>query len=300
MPDTNANQDTSANDAVTFKHLKPLVGSEVLNVDLTRPMSDATFARIRKEMCERGALVIRGQSMTPEQHIAFSRRFGALEHHVLNNFCLADHPEIFVVSNIMEGGKHVGAYDGSKTYHIDLSYMQVPSLGSVFYCLEHPPIGSGGETSVINMSAVYEALPEEKRTFFAGRGAVHDYVWNYERVHTDRPPLTEEQKQRVPPVTHPAVCTHPETGRDVLYIDDNFFRRFEGTGDEESREIVEDLIAFADQDQFRYVHAWTPGDVLIWDNRSSIHKRLPFDTENTRRLMHRTTIIGEKPFHKAS
>ena len=145
------------------------------------------------------------------------------------------------------------------------------------------------------MAAVYAALPEDKKEFLRGRNVVHDYVWNYGIRHTNRPALTEEQKKRVPPVAHPAVCSHPETGNPLLYIDATFCRKFEDLSDEESRPILNELMDFADQDQFKYVHTWTPGDVMIWDNRNSVHKRLPFDTENTRRMMHRTTIIGEKP-----
>ena len=141
MPDTATPTDSGANTDIGFKQLSPLVGSEVVGADLSQPLSDEGFAAIRRELCERSVLVIRDQHLTAEQQISFSARFGKLEHHVLNHYCHPDHPEIFMVSNIKEDGKHIGAYDGSKNYHIDLAYMRVPSLGSVFTCLEHPPSG---------------------------------------------------------------------------------------------------------------------------------------------------------------
>ena len=294
MPDTAV----SANSNITFEPIKPLVGSEVKNIDLTQPIDDATFAALRKEVSERSVLIMHGQDMTPQQQVAFSRKFGPLELHVLSQYCHPDVPEIFMVSNIKEDGKHVGAYDGSKNYHIDGAYMKVPSLGSVFHCLEHPPAGAGGETVVVSMSAVYAALPDEKKEFVKGRNAVHDYVWLHKTKHTHRPPLTQEQIDRVPPATHPMVVTHPETNKPTLHIDSTFCRNIEGMSDEDSRPILDELMKFADQDQFKYAHVWSPGDVMIWDNRSSVHKRLPFDTESTRRMMHRTTITGEPPVFK--
>jgi taurine dioxygenase len=286
-----AEQET--NHQVTFTPVLDHIGSEVHGVDLAAPMDDETFARIRREMCERSLLVFKGQDWTPEEHIAFSRRFGPLENHVLSDFCLPGHPEIFVVSNIIENGKHVGAYGGSKYYHSDLSYMPEPSMGSVFHCLECPE--GEGETCFTSMFAVYDALPADRREWLDKQLGVHDYVWNYERAHLDRPPLNEEQKAATPPVTHPIVIRHPETGRKALYMSAVFVRRFDGMGDEESQQIINEIIDFASQPQFEYAHSWTPGDVIVWDNRSLLHKALPFDQENARRRMHRTTIRGSRP-----
>jgi len=294
MPDTAVTSNTN----IEFEPIKPLLGSMVKNIDLTQPISDADFARLKKELAERSVLIFKGQDMTTQQQVDFSQKFGPLELHVLSQYCHPEQPEIFMVSIIKEDSKHVGAYDGSQNYHIDGAYMEIPSLGSVFYCLEHPPVGQGGETVVLSMTAVYDALDDEKKEFLKGREAVHDYVWLHNTRHTHRPPLTQEQIDKVPPVTHPVVVSHPETGKPTLHIDWTFCRNFVGMSDEDSRPIIDELMTFADQDQFRYAHPWEPGDVMIWDNRSSVHKRYPFDTENTRRMMHRTTITGERPaFH---
>jgi len=276
-----------------FTPLTPALGARVDGIDLSQPMSDAVFERIRAAMVEYTLLFLPGQDMTPEQQIAFSCRFGALEDHVLSDFCLPDHSEVFVVSNIVEQGRHIGAHGGSKFFHSDLSYMAEPSLGSVFYCLECPE--EGGETAFASMFAAYDALPEERKRWLERRNVVNDYVWNYERnLQKSRAPLTEAQKAKTPPVAHPAVVRHPENGRRALFVSGNVSRRFEGMKEAESQPIIKELVEFATQDEFAYTHKWTPGDVLIWDNRSTVHKACPFDEENTRRRMHRTTICGDR------
>ncbi len=283
---------------ISFSDLTENVGVEAHGLDLREPLSDTALAALMGVMADRSVVLVRGQDITPEQHIAFSRHLGPLEDHVLRNFCLPDHPEIFVVSNIVENGKHVGAFGGSKDYHSDLAYLEEPSLGSVFHCLECPK--EGGETSFVNMSAAYDALPEERRRWLAGKRAVFDYVWHYESAHTERPLLTEAQKSRVPPVTHPVVRTHPVNGRPALFFSEIWVRRIEGMADDESQRIVSELFEFATAPDFTYVHKWTPGDVVIWDNRNSLHKACPFDEANTRRRMHRTTIKGARPVFEAA
>jgi taurine dioxygenase len=282
-----------SNDHLTFTPLTPHIASRVDGVDLAHPMGDESFRLLRQELADRSVLVLSGQTLTPEQQVAFSRRFGTLENHVLNQFCLDGHPEIFVVSNIVENGRHIGAYGGSKRYHSDLSYMEEPSLGSLFYCLECP--AEGGETAFASMSAAFEALPAERRQWLEARDAIHDYVWNHQRRQDHRPPLTEAQKAKTPPVVHPAVRRHPENGRKALFVSEIYTRNFVGEDEEESRALVTELLEFATRPEFVYIHTWTPGDLIIWDNRSSVHKAMPFDEEGTRRRMHRTTVRGERP-----
>ncbi len=281
------------NDDVIFSPLTPHIASRVDGVDLAQPMDDEMFGRLRRELADRSVLVFPKQTVTPEQQIAFSRRFGPLENHVLNQFCLDGHPEIFVVSNIVENGRHVGAYGGSKQYHSDLSYMAEPSMGSLFHCLECTE--EGGETAFASMSAAFEALPADRQSWLESRDAVHDYVWNHQRRQGHRPPLTEAQKAKTPPVVHPAVRRHPENGRKALFISEIYTRTFVGEDEAESQALVTELMEFATRPEFVYVHKWTPGDLIIWDNRSSVHKAMPFDEEGTRRRMHRTTVRGEKP-----
>jgi len=282
------------NEFPVFTPLTDAIGCRVEGVDIGAPMTDAVFASLRRALAEHTVLVLPGQDFTPEQHIAFSRRFGPLEDHVLSDFCLPGHPEIFVVSNIIENGRHIGAYGGSKRYHSDLSYLDEPSMGSLFYCVECPQ--GSGETAFASMAAAFEALPADMQARLLTLNGVHDYVWNYARAHKTRPPLTEAQKAKTPPVVHPAVVTHPETGRKSLFLSEVFTRTFEGEDEGESQALIAELMAFAEEPRFVYVHAWTPGDLVIWDNRSSVHKAMPFDEANARRRMHRTTVRGARPF----
>jgi taurine dioxygenase len=196
------------------------------------------------------------------------------------------------VSNIMENGKHIGAFGGSKEYHSDLAYISEPSKGSVFRCLECPD--GEGETEFVSLFAAHDALPAEKRAWLAEQSAVYDYVWDYSRRQTQRPPLSDEQIRDTPPVTHTCVRSHPETGRKTLFLSPIWIRNFEGMSEEDSQPILKELTDFATGPDFSYRHSWRAGDVLIWDNRSTLHKACPFDEENSRRLMHRTTITGEQ------
>jgi taurine dioxygenase len=270
-------------------------GVEISGVDLAEPISDADFAFIRRSFAEAGVALIRNQQhITPEHHIDFSRRFGPLEEHVLTQFLLPGHPEIFVVSNIIENGKHIGAHGGATQYHSDLAYLAEPSLGSVFRCIECPH--EGGETAFVSMAAAYDALPDGLKKQISGLDAVYDYAWSYDRrMAKIRGPLTAEQRAKTPEISHPAVRAHPETGRPALFLSDVWCRRFEGMDEPSSQALLAEVMAIAQAPEAEYLHKWRPGDIVLWDNRSTMHRVCPYDARNTRRLMHRTTIAGERP-----
>ena len=277
-----------------ISRLGQYIGAVVDGIDLSEPMSDEVFERLRAELADLSLLVLPDQHVTPAQHVAISRRFGLLEQHVLSDYCLDGYPEIFVVSNIVENGFHIGATGGSEDYHSDLAYMAEPSLCSLFYCLETPD--EGGETAFASMFAAYDALPEERKRWLESHNAIYDYPWHHQTHMTQHPALTESQKARTPPVTHPSVRTHPENGRKALFVSELMTRTFEGENEAESQTLLAELTAFATQPEFVYTHRWAPHDMVIWDNRSLLHKGCPFDQENTRRLMHRTTVRGNRPF----
>ncbi|MCP5152542.1 MAG: TauD/TfdA family dioxygenase [Ectothiorhodospiraceae bacterium] len=275
--------------------LTPSIGVEVHGIDLSRPLDDATLAAVRRALADNSILLFREQTdLAPAELVAFSARFGPLEHHVVSDFLLPGHPEIFVVSNIVENGRHIGAYGGAKWWHSDLSYMPEPSLGSVFQCIECPR--DGGETEFAGMYAAWEELAPDRQRWLLQRRAIHDYAWHYATYLSHRKPLTEEQKARIPPTAHPCVRTHPETGRRALYLSSSLVHRFEGMSFEESRPILDEVNEFATSPRFVYRHRWRPGDVVFWDNRSTIHRACPFDEQGARRRMHRTTIKGDRPF----
>lgn len=274
--------------------LTPVLGAEIHEVDLSQPVTDAAVQQINKALSEYGVLLFRGQDITPAQHIDFSRKFGEIDIHVLNEYQFPDHPEVFVISNVVESGKHIGAYGGATHFHSDLSYNPEPSLGSLFLCRECPP--EGGQTEFAGMFAAYEALPEDRKQWLLQQRGVHDYVYHYENFLTHRKPLTDEQKSRLAPTPHPAVRTHPVSGRHAIYVSEALTSHFEGMDIEEGRKIVKEISEFATQPQFTYRHEWRVGDLVFWDNRSTMHRVHPFDGEKYRRVMHRTTVKGDKPF----
>lgn len=281
-------------DSPTFTPLSPAIGMEVHGIDMSRPASPDTIARLNEVLSHNSILLFRDQDLAPERHIAFSRYFGELEPHVADQYNMPGHPEVFIVSNVVENGREIGARGGARHWHSDYSYRERPSLGSLFYCLECPP--EGGQTQFASMYTAYEALPDEKKEFLAEVRAVHDYNYYWTNYTPHREPLTEEQKLQVPPVAHPALRTHPVSGRRALYLAHQVVSHFEGMEFEESQEIIEEIVSFATESRFVYTHEWRLGDVIFWDNRSSMHRVLPFDEERHRRRMHRTTLKGDRPY----
>ncbi|HUK58772.1 MAG TPA: TauD/TfdA family dioxygenase [Stellaceae bacterium] len=271
------------------------LGAEIRGLDLTRPLEDATFAAVRRAFLEsEGVLVLRDQRITPEQHIAFSRRFGPLAIHVLHQFLLPGHPEILLVSNVIENGKPVGLGDAGRYWHSDLSYMPEPSLGSLLHAQEIP--SEGGDTSFVNMYAAYEALAPDIKHRIDGKRAIHSYRKTYDKIEgsTFRPALSAEQKAEVQEVAHPVVRTHPETGRRALFISEGFTTRILDMPEEESAELLAHLFGHATSGRFSYRHRWQPHDIVFWDNRCVIHFAHGCPPE-LRRHMHRTTVKGDVP-----
>ena len=281
-------------DSPTFTPLSPAIGMEVHGIDMSLPASPDTIARLNEVLSHNSILLFRDQDLAPERHIAFSQYFGELEPHVADQYNMPGHPEIFIVSNVVENGREIGARGGARHWHSDYSYRERPSLGSLFYCLECPP--EGGQTQFASMYTAYEALPDEKKEFLAGARAVHDYNYYWTNYTPHRKPLTEEQRRQVPPVAHPALRTHPVSGRRALYLAHQVVSHFEGMEFEESQETIEEIVSFATESRFVYTHEWRSGDVIFWDNRSSMHRVLPFDEERHRRRMHRTTLKGDRPY----
>ena len=281
---------------IEIRPLSAALGAEVVGVDLSRPLDDNTFARIHEAHLEHLVLAIRDQDLTPEQHIAFSRRFGELDIHVLDQFLLPGHPEILVVSNKKVDGRAVGLQDAGNYWHSDISYREFPSLGSLLYALEIPP--EGGDTLFANMYAAYETLPEETKARIDGLEAVHGYGQIYklsdEEGGSARQPLSEEQKAKIPDVVHPVVRTHPETGGKALYVSPGLTVAIAGMDDDESRTLLAELHEHSTKPQFVYQHRWRRHDVLFWDNRCTMHLATGYDPQFTRH-MHRTTVKGDRP-----
>jgi taurine dioxygenase len=272
------------------------VGAEIIGLDLSRPLNDADFARVHKAHLDHHVVVFRDQQITPQQQIEFSRRFGVLQIHVLKQFLLANHPEILIVSNIVENGQPVGLGDAGKYWHSDLSYKELPSLGSMLYAQELS--SEGGDTLFADMHLAWETLPEHLRKAVEGRSAVHSYTSRYREGHNApnwRPTLSAEQLAQVVVVSHPIVRTHPENGRKALFVSEGFTTHIVGLPEDESQQILTELYAHSVRAEGVYRHKWQENDMVFWDNRSLIH--LAGGTpDHLRRRLHRTTIQGDAPF----
>jgi taurine dioxygenase len=272
------------------------LGAEVIGLDLSQPLSDNDFARIHRAHLDYHVVVFRDLRITPDELVAFSRRFGPLQSHVLRQFALPGHPEVLIVSNIVENGKPVGLGDAGHFWHSDLSYKEKPSMGSLLHAQELP--AEGGDTLFANMHAAYDSLPEHLRQAVEGLRAEHTYLARYAELQARspwRPNLTPEQIAEVKPVVHPVVRTHPETGRKAIFVSEHFTTRIVGLPEDESRTLLDELFAHSVRAEHLYRHQWRAHDIVFWDNRSLMH--LAAGTpDHLRRKMYRTTVEGDVPF----
>jgi taurine dioxygenase len=279
--------------------IRPLngnVGAEIVGLDLRQPVNDYDFARIHRAHLDHHVVVFRDQHISPQQQIDFSRRFGVLQIHVLKQFLLANHPEILIVSNIVENGQSIGLGDAGKFWHSDLSYKELPSLGSMLYAQELP--AEGGDTLFADMHRAYDGLPAELQKAIDGKKALHSYTARYSETKFEgnwRPALTPEQLAQVRVVEHPIVRTHPETGRKALFVSEGFTTSIVGVPEDESRQILAELHARSVLPENIYRHRWQAGDMVFWDNRSLIHLAAGCPAHLRRKLL-RTTIQGDAPF----
>ncbi|WP_438392222.1 TauD/TfdA dioxygenase family protein [Caballeronia sp. DA-9] len=284
------------NQTIEITPFEGALGAEITGLDLSQPLADDDFKRIHRAHLDHHVLVFRDQRITPEQHITFSRRFGPLQIHVLHQFQLSGHPEILIVSNVIEDGKPIGLGDAGHFWHSDLSYKETPSLGSLLHAQELP--AEGGDTLFANMHLAWDTLPQALRDAVKGRFAEHTYLAKYAELQKRspwRPNLSAEQIAQVKPVVQPIVRTHPETGRKALFVSEHFTTRVIDMPEDESRDLLQALFAHSVREEHLYRHVWREHDLVFWDNRSLMH--LAAGTpDHLRRKMYRTTIEGDKPF----
>lgn len=294
MPTATVTADASPTSSIRVRPLGEHLGAEVTGVDLSRPISAAEAADIAAALAAHAVLVFRDQDLPPAMHVDFASRFGRLVGHVVRRFSVEDYPEITYISNVRnERGEMIGADRAGMIWHSDMSFLPRPMLGSMLYGVECPPVG--GDTEFAGMVAAHDALPGSLRALLARSRGVHDYAWHYATYLGHRPPLTDEEKAKTPAVTHPALRTHPVTGRRAIYVSEGLTRTIEGMDEDAGRRLVVEVSEFATQPQFVYRHAWRPRDLVFWDNRSTMHRATEFDDRH-RRLMRRATVEGDVPF----
>lgn len=276
--------------------LSPGIGAEITDVDVSGPLDDAGFGQVLDALLSHQVIVIRDQKLSPEQQKAFSRRLGDLDIHISDKYKMEGHPEVLILSNRKVNGEWVGATNAGDEWHTDLHYMERPAKFTMLHALEVPR--NGGETAFINIHAAYEALPEQTKARIAGLRGVNS--WNRLRNPRVRVPEQHGDGKEVydtghPDVLHPVVRTHPETGRKALYVSPRHTLTIDGMSDEESEALLQELFAAQQRPEFTYVHKWRLGDLVVWDNRCTLHKGCGGIEPPGIRHLHRTVVAGSIP-----
>jgi alpha-ketoglutarate-dependent taurine dioxygenase len=280
-------------DALEVRELSPTFGVEILGVDLSAPMADAFFDRIYDAFLRHQLLLFREQHLEPGDQVTFARRFGSVQVHVMNQYHADGYPEIYYLSNLGADGKPSGKHPdrGTVHWHTDGSWARRTGQATLLYALEVPT--AGGETRFASMYDAYDALDEATRQRLAPLRAIHNLDFSRTRRHGEDL-MTEEQKKARPPVAHPIVRIHPETGRNCVFLGDHAWY-IQDMPFDEGRQLIEDLNAAIVDPERVYTHHWRPGDLVIWDNRCMLHKAEPYDVASEARVMRRCTVVGEVP-----
>jgi len=282
--------------AITIRKLTPVFGAEITGVDLTR-LDDATFEHIEDAFETYSVLVFPNQNLDDDAQIAFSRRFGELEKtqgHIANNFQVKHVSEI---TNLDPDGKLMAPDDprvlyrlGQRNWHSDSSFKRVPAKASLLHARKLPP--DGGDTQFASLRAAYDALPEARKRELEDKVAIHHYA--YSRRNGGYALTNEAEDKRFPPVPQAMIRANPVNGRKALYVGSHA-SHIRGMPEEEGRALLKELLDFATQDQFTYLHHWKVGDLVMYDNRAAVHRARPYKITEHPRILHRTTVMGEGP-----
>lgn len=271
---------------IEIRPLAPTIGAEIFGADLSGPLSSGTFEEIRQALLDHMVLVFRGQDITPEQHLDFGRRFGDVYCPPMSAFP-PEYPEIMLLDTTTPKGA------GADNWHCDATFMAEPPMGSILRPLQLP--SQGGDTCFANMVAAYEALSPIMQDMLEGLEAIHDLSGQL-RISLERgisPDDYESLVAKWPPVRHPVIRTHPETGRKSLFINRNAGSRLVGVTDRENDLLVPFLLDHVRAPEFQCRVRWELDCIAMWDNRCTQHCGVPDFGE--RRIMHRVTVAGDKP-----
>lgn len=281
--------------AIVVEPVSRHVGADIIGIDLAQPLSDATFAKIHEAWMQHLVLRFRGQDLSKEQLLDFSRRFGELDKAPINvrgKPWLEGYPEMAVMSNIQVGGESIGSLGyGEAVWHTDMSYNDITPSAALLYGVEVTQ--SGGETGFLSMYHAYDTLPADLKAAIEGKTIKHDASRNSAgHLRAGFKEVTDPRD--APGAVHPVVVRHPVTGRKALYLGRRPFGYVTGMSLEDSEALLDRLWAHATRDEFAWYQKWKVGDLLVWDNRCAMHKRTAFDA-NERRLLYRTQVRGVRP-----
>lgn len=287
-------------------HIEPsgkTLGATVTGLDVSQPLDAATFRAIANALGAHGVLCFKHQDLAPAAQKDFAARFGTLEVNVAAGpYTVPGHPEVMILSNVVENGKAVGLGDAGQGWHTDMSYSKEIAFANVLFARQVPhrdgkPLGA---TLFANMHAAYEDLSDAVKARLAGRQAIHDFekFWEMMRARpgSTRGPLTPEQRAKKPPVPHPIFLTHPITGRTVLYCNPGYAVSIEGLERAESDDLLEHLFEHQLQAKYQYAHDWSEGDLLMWENIGTLHNAIADYGPDEPRYIHRCQVMADKVF----
>ena len=276
--------------------LKDSFACEVLGLPLWEPLGEETVHQLRDLWARHPVLVFRRQALSEQELAQFSAHFGPLERVVRTEWASPAVPEIGLISNLKDGQARPigGLRDGELQWHSDQSYMMNPATGAALYAVELPP--EGGTTSWVDLSGAYTALPNRLNDLVESRRGIFSYVKRLAGYQGVDRVISAEAKRKTPPILHPLVHTHPVTGRKALYLDSTTTIGIEGTDGATGFSLLDEIYDIATRPEFVYRHDWQVGDVVMWDNGMTMHRREPFDPA-ARRLMKRTTIFLSRERH---
>lgn len=269
-----------------------IIGADVLGLNLAEPIDTSAFAELERHFYDRSVLCVRDQALSPEALVNFAGRFGEVDRHFLSHYTHPEHPNILIISNIQEQGRHIGYADAGRVWHSDGSYLQRPVGVSMLYAIEVPEENGQvlGRTQFASAWAAYEGLSEAVKARIQGLEAVHQVAGRRKATGTGQPQDRVIQEQQ-PEAIHPLVRTHPYTGRKYLFVTKGECNRVKGIDEAEGLALIASLADEIPRPEYRYVHNWRVGDLLIWDNRAVQHlASFDYQWPKHRRLMHRVTI----------
>jgi taurine dioxygenase len=270
----------------TVRQLSPALGAEILGVDLRDTIDDALKQKFLDAWHQHLVILLRSQTLDEDTQVRFAETFGPPAKITSGRTFSDKHPSVMLISNIRKDGKPIGALpDGEMNFHTDQCHQEIPAKASMLYAIEIP--SHGGNTLFSNAYTAYETLPEGIKHRIAGRRALNAY-------DKDSTQCTANYDNAGSSYWHPVVRTHPATGRKALYVNRLMTREIEGLPREESEAILQKLFEHQEKPKFVYEHFWRVGDILMWDNRCTLHARTDFSA-GERRLLRRVTILGEKP-----
>lgn len=279
----------------TVTPLHPTFGCEITGITLAEAVEPKMFGKVYEAFLDYQLILFRDVDLPPATQVAFARSFGEVQIHVMNQYQgYKDHPEIYMLSNLDEHGNPSGKHPdkGTLYWHTDGSWRERTGQATMMYSEIVPE--EGGETEFADMYVAYEMLPAALKAKIEGRRAIHNLDFSRTRRHGEDP-MTEEQKAKVPPIAHPIVRTHPETGRRAIFLGDHA-QEIEGMNYEEGRALIEEINALITPRSQVYTHKWNPRECMVWDNRSTLHRATGFDEARLKRVMRRCTINGDRPF----